>query len=59
LLLFLNDTLARNYRRVGGYVLAGKDSRWAEPLGDADAPAASVILYQRKTPAPDDAPVTR
>ena len=59
LLLFLNDTLAKDYRRVGGYLLAGKDSRWVEPLGDADAPAASVILYQRKTSASDDAPATR
>jgi hypothetical protein len=59
LLLFLNDTLARDYRRVGGYLIAGEDSRWAEPLSDADVPAASVILFQRKTPAPDDAPVTR
>ena len=59
LLLFLNDTLASDYQRVGGYVLQGKDSRWVEPLSDADVPAASVILYQRKTLAPHDAPVAR
>lgn len=59
LLLFLNDTLAKDYQRVGGYVLAGQDSRWVEPLSDADAPAASVIIFQRKTPASDDAPIAR
>ena len=53
LLLFLNDTLLKDYRRVGGYVLAGQASRWVEPLSEADASAASVILFQRKTPVPD------
>jgi hypothetical protein len=47
-LLFLNRTLAQDYQRVGGYVLAGKDSRWVEPLSDADAAASSVILYKHK-----------
>jgi hypothetical protein len=52
-LLFLNQTLAQDYERVGGFVLAGKDSRWVEPLTDAEAAASSVILFKRK-PAPVD-----
>ncbi|HEY5042669.1 MAG TPA: hypothetical protein VIK53_11770 [Verrucomicrobiae bacterium] len=54
-LIFLNQTLAQDYERVGGYVLAGKDSRWVEPLPDEELPAASVVLFKRKhstQPAP-------
>ena len=48
-LQFLNDTLDRDYERVGGCVLTGNASRWAEPLADADVPAASIVLFRRKT----------
>jgi len=44
---------------VGGYVLAGQASRWVEPLSEADASAASVILFQRKFPVPDIVPARR
>jgi hypothetical protein len=47
-LRFLDETLAKDYQRVGGYVLEGKDSRWVEPLSDDEAKAASVILFTRK-----------
>jgi hypothetical protein len=46
-LLFLNETLARDYHRVGGYVLEAQSSHWAEPLSDDQAQAASVVLYER------------
>jgi hypothetical protein len=47
-LRFLNATMARDYERVGGYVLAGTNSAWMEPLPDDDAPAASIVLYRLK-----------
>jgi hypothetical protein len=47
-LQFLNDTLGRDYERVGGFVVGGSGSRWAEPLSDAEAPVASVVLFRRK-----------
>ena len=52
-LLFLNQTISQDYQRVGGYVLEGDKSRWVEPLTDADAAAASVILYTRKNLTPE------
>lgn len=58
-LLFLNQTLAQDYRRVGGYVLEGKNSRWVEPLTEDEVPAASLILFARKIPVPDKSPDAR
>jgi hypothetical protein len=31
------------------FITGGNESRWAEPPADADAPAASIILFRRKT----------
>jgi hypothetical protein len=50
-LKFLNETLARDFQPVGGYVLAGEKSQWVEPISPADLPAASIVLFKRKPAA--------
>lgn len=54
-LRFINDTLARDYERVGGYVRETGHNHWAEPINDEEARNASVLLFKRKaaaSPAP-------
>jgi hypothetical protein len=48
-LRYLDKLIARNYERVGGWVVDAQGGRWQEPLPDQDRANASLVLFRRKT----------
>jgi hypothetical protein len=45
---YIDQLVAKHYKRIGGYVVEGNNRRWLEPLPDQDLVKASIILFQRK-----------
>jgi hypothetical protein len=50
--VFLNQTLAKDYECIGGYIQDDKGGRWVEPISEKELPSSTVLLFKRKHSAP-------